>query len=111
MMQYLPIDFIAELSKKEANSRKPAYAVHKWFGRKTDAIVRSILIYMFSDGYADQFGGPNYKKYNYASLKTFLLKIHQLPLSDQKQRLEKEFYEWKGENSQIDDILILGLKI
>jgi serine phosphatase RsbU (regulator of sigma subunit)/Flp pilus assembly protein TadD len=86
---------------------------------KTDTDFRSNIIetypddiiYMFSDGYADQFGGPNYKKYNYATLKSFLLKVHQLPLAEQKQKLEKEFYDWKRENSQIDDILILGLKI
>jgi serine phosphatase RsbU (regulator of sigma subunit) len=69
------------------------------------------IIYMFSDGYADQFGGPNHKKYKYAALKTFLLKIHQLPLPEQKQKLEKELNNWKGANSQTDDILILGLKI
>ena len=69
------------------------------------------IIYMFSDGYADQFGGPSYKKYKYTALKTFLLEIHQLPLPGQKQKLEKEFYNWKGTNTQIDDILILGLKI
>ena len=60
------------------------------------------IIYLFSDGYADQFGGPNYKKYNYATLKSFLLKVHQLPLAEQKQKLEKEFYDWKRANTQID---------
>jgi serine phosphatase RsbU (regulator of sigma subunit) len=69
------------------------------------------IIYMFSDGYADQFGGPNRKKYKYSTLKDFLLKIHDLPLREQKQSLEKEFYDWKGTNNQIDDILILGIKI
>ena len=69
------------------------------------------IIYMFSDGYADQFGGSNYKKYKYTALKEFLLKIHKLPLPGQKQSLEREFYDWKGTNPQIDDILILGLKI
>ena len=69
------------------------------------------IIYMFSDGYADQFGGPNRKKYKYSPLKDFLLKIHEFPLREQKQSLEKEFYDWKGTNSQTDDILILGMKI
>ncbi|HUX55874.1 MAG TPA: tetratricopeptide repeat protein [Bacteroidales bacterium] len=69
------------------------------------------IIYMFSDGYADQFGGPNCKKYKYSTLKTFLLNIHKLSLPDQKQKLEKEFNDWKGTNPQIDDVLILGLKV
>ncbi len=69
------------------------------------------IIYMFSDGYADQFGGPDNKKYKYEPLKTFLLKISLLPVPEQKQRLEEEFYQWKGTNSQRDDVLILGLKI
>ena len=40
----IPIEFISQISKKEANSRKPIYQIHKWFGRKTDAIFRSILL-------------------------------------------------------------------
>jgi serine phosphatase RsbU (regulator of sigma subunit) len=69
------------------------------------------VIYMFSDGFADQFGGPDNKKYKYASLKNFLLKINNLPLNKQKMKLENEFYSWKGANLQVDDVLILGLKI
>ena len=69
------------------------------------------IIYMFSDGYADQLGGSNYKRYKYDTLKAFLLKIHKLPLPGQKQNLEKEFYDWKRSNPQIDDILIVGFKI
>ena len=69
------------------------------------------LIYMFSDGYADQFGGTNNKKYKYASFKTFLLSIHKLPMQKQQHQLDEEFMTWKGNNPQIDDVLIVGLKI
>ncbi|MCX6255475.1 MAG: tetratricopeptide repeat protein [Bacteroidia bacterium] len=69
------------------------------------------LIYMFSDGYADQFGGPNHKKFKYTTLKALLIEIHKLPLTEQKQILEKQFFDWKGNSEQIDDVLILGLKI
>jgi serine phosphatase RsbU (regulator of sigma subunit) len=68
-------------------------------------------IYMFSDGYADQFGGPNIKKFRASVLKEVLVKNSNLPLQKQKEKLEKEFYEWKGENGQIDDVLIFGLKL
>ena len=66
---------------------------------------------MFSDGYADQFGGPKHRKYNYVALKAYLLVIHKLPLSEQKMKLEREFFDWKGTNDQIDDVLIMGLRI
>jgi len=69
------------------------------------------IIYMFSDGYADQFGGPKTKKFKYAQLKDVLVSIHKLPLKEQKKKLEKTFLEWKGDNSQIDDVLLMGLKL
>ncbi len=69
------------------------------------------LIYMFSDGYADQFGGPNHKKFMYCSLKTLLVEIHKFPLQKQKQKLEKHFIDWKGDSVQIDDVLIIGFSI
>jgi serine phosphatase RsbU (regulator of sigma subunit) len=69
------------------------------------------IIYMFSDGYADQFGGPNQKKFKYSTLKTLLTEIHNLPLSRQKQILEKQFIDWKGDLDQIDDVIIIGLRV
>jgi serine phosphatase RsbU (regulator of sigma subunit) len=69
------------------------------------------MIYMFSDGYADQFGGPDNKKFKYSHLKEVLVSIHNLPLKEQKKRLEKTFLDWKGSNYQIDDVLLLGLKL
>jgi serine phosphatase RsbU (regulator of sigma subunit) len=68
-------------------------------------------IYMFSDGFADQFGGQNNKKFKYTSLKELLLRIYKLPILKQKSTIEKEFNEWKGTNTQTDDVLILGLKL
>jgi serine phosphatase RsbU (regulator of sigma subunit) len=69
------------------------------------------MIYMFSDGYADQFGGPRTKKFKYTQLKEVLLSIHNLPLMKQKNWLEKVFLDWKGSNQQIDDVLILGYRL
>ena len=81
------------------------------FKRNDIDVIFGDIIYMFSDGYADQFGGPDHKKFKYSALKTLLTEIHRLPFSQQKQKLEKEFNEWKGTNPQIDDVLILGLKL
>jgi serine phosphatase RsbU (regulator of sigma subunit) len=69
------------------------------------------ILYMFSDGYPDQFGGPNRKKFKYSAFKALLLEIHKQPLEEQKKRLEKEFYKWKGNDQQTDDVIILGFRV
>jgi CheY-like chemotaxis protein/serine phosphatase RsbU (regulator of sigma subunit) len=69
------------------------------------------LIYLFSDGFIDQFGGKDGRKYLTCNFKKLLLENHQKPLSEQKQILEKTFEEWKGERKQLDDILVIGFKI
>ncbi|MBN1187765.1 MAG: SpoIIE family protein phosphatase [Bacteroidales bacterium] len=69
------------------------------------------IIYLFSDGFADQFGGPTGSKYRYKNFREFLFRIHKFPMSKQKLALIKEFQQWKGEYDQIDDILILGVRL
>ncbi len=71
------------------------------------------VFYLQSDGFQDQFGGEvkNRKKYMKTRYKDFLLEISSLPLSEQCQALEKEFRTWKGENSQTDDVLVMGIKL
>ncbi len=68
-------------------------------------------VYVFSDGFADQFGGPNHKKYMYKPFRNLLITMQDKPMEYQKEKLEKEFNEWKGNDVQIDDILIIGVKI
>ncbi|MFH2095728.1 MAG: SpoIIE family protein phosphatase, partial [Bacteroidota bacterium] len=68
-------------------------------------------IYVFSDGYADQFGGPMNKKYMYKRLRQFLLEIQDNSMEGQKALLEKNLFDWMGSNEQVDDILIIGVKI
>jgi len=72
---------------------------------------RNDIIYMYSDGFSDQFGGPNSKKYKSAGLKKLLLDIHKLPMKQQKLKLESAFIRWKGKNPQTDDVLVVGLKL
>ncbi len=66
-------------------------------------------IYLYSDGYADQFGGPKGKKYKYNSLKKLLVSIHGLPPDEQRQRLLSSFELWRGNLEQVDDILVIGV--
>ncbi|MGP8214785.1 MAG: tetratricopeptide repeat protein [Bacteroidia bacterium] len=68
-------------------------------------------LYLFTDGYADQFGGPKGKKFNYKQLQEKLLSISHQPLAEQKQALEKAFEKWKGELEQVDDVLIIGIRV
>ena len=68
-------------------------------------------IYIFSDGYADQFGGPDGKKYKYRRFQHLLLAIHQLPMVRQHELLEKSILGWKGDLDQVDDILVIGIRI
>ncbi len=68
-------------------------------------------IYLFTDGYADQFGQVSDKKYSKKRLKNFLLTVHQEPMRMQSAKLRYEFFEWRGRNEQTDDVTLLGVKI
>lgn len=68
------------------------------------------LIYLFSDGYIDQFGGSQGLKFFSANFKKLLLEIHQCPLLEQKELLAQRLDEWKGNHEQLDDILVIGFK-
>ncbi|MBL7913185.1 MAG: tetratricopeptide repeat protein [Bacteroidia bacterium] len=67
-------------------------------------------LYLYTDGYADQFGGPKGKKYKYKQLNNYLLNIHQLPVKEQNSNLLSNFQYWKGELEQVDDVCIIGIK-
>ena len=69
------------------------------------------MVYMCSDGYADQFGSDAVKKYKSANVKKLLSEIWYLPVNEQKNKLEKEILDWKGALDQVDDILFIGTKI
>jgi serine phosphatase RsbU (regulator of sigma subunit) len=68
-------------------------------------------IYSYTDGYVDQFGGNNSGKFLSKRLKKILLNIQDKKMSEQKLLLEKAFNKWKGEKKQIDDMLVVGIKL
>jgi len=68
-------------------------------------------IYMFSDGYADQFGGPKGKKFKYKPFKRLILANSQKPMKEQKELLEKSFIDWHNGYDQIDDVVIIGVRV
>lgn len=68
-------------------------------------------LYLFSDGYADQFGGPKGKKFKYKNLQNLLLSLHHLPFDEQKEKTQETFLNWKGSYEQTDDVLLIGFKV
>jgi serine phosphatase RsbU (regulator of sigma subunit) len=74
-------------------------------------IEKGDVFYMFSDGYEDQFGGPDGKKFKSKRLKCLLLDIRNQPMEKQKEILERTFEEWKGDLPQVDDVVVVGLAI
>ena len=66
--------------------------------------------YIFSDGYCDQFGGPNEKKFMSAKLKEKLVEIHQQPMIEQGKILDRIFEEWRGDHPQVDDVTLIGVR-
>ena len=75
------------------------------------ALQKGDTIYTFTDGFADQFGGPKGKKFKYKQLESILLSIHHEPMHKQKEILLQKFTGWKGNLEQIDDMLVMGVKI
>jgi serine phosphatase RsbU (regulator of sigma subunit)/Tfp pilus assembly protein PilF len=68
-------------------------------------------VYLFTDGFADQFGGPKGKKFKHKKLIELLQSMYNKPMSEQKQLLDTTFTEWRGDLEQVDDILVIGMRI
>ncbi|MEX2370239.1 MAG: 7TM diverse intracellular signaling domain-containing protein [Bacteroidales bacterium] len=80
------------------------------FTRHTIKIKKGDRIYLFTDGFPDQFGGPKGKKFKYKPFKDLLLEVHERPMEEQRRILQMVFDEWKGDLDQIDDVLVMGLR-
>ena len=87
-----------------------AYDDKKPFENHIIKILDNDTIYMFSDGFADQFGGKDGKKYKYKPFKRLLLEHYPSTIKQQLSTLTTDFNEWKGELEQIDDVCVIGIK-
>ncbi|MDB4710585.1 SpoIIE family protein phosphatase [Flavobacteriales bacterium] len=87
------------------NPYTKSFATHKI------PLLAGDIVYIFSDGYADQFGGLKGKKYMYKQFRETLLSIKDLPMEDQRLALDSKIETWKGSYEQVDDILIIGVQI
>jgi len=83
----------------------------KPFTTHTMQINSGDVFYLFTDGFADQFGGEKGKKFKYQQLKELLININNTSLNEQCQLLSKKFDDWKGKLEQVDDVCIIGIKI
>ena len=104
-----------ELIKADAVSIGGSHAMFmgtkKGFTTKVIDCKSKTEIYLFSDGFIDQFGGPKRKKFGYDNFEAMLREVSDLPMQEQKMIFEKQFDQWKGNQSQIDDVLVMGIKI
>ncbi len=83
---------------------------HRYNTQEID-VQKGDVLYVFSDGFPDQFGGPKGKKFKYRPFKELLISISEKPMIEQKDVLDRTIEEWKGDLEQIDDILVIGVAI
>ncbi|MCE3278989.1 MAG: rsbU 7 [Bacteroidetes bacterium] len=81
------------------------------FTNHTIPVEKGDMIYVFSDGYADQFGGPKGKKFMVGNMQKLISDIHEQRVEMQEKALLKAFDDWKGNLEQIDDVLVIGFRI
>ncbi|PIQ16193.1 MAG: hypothetical protein COW67_04300, partial [Flavobacteriales bacterium CG18_big_fil_WC_8_21_14_2_50_32_9] len=102
----------AELIEYKPNKQPIGKTVKpKPFTTHSIKLQKGDTIYIFTDGFADQFGGPKGKKFMYKPFKNLLLSIQDKTMDEQKTMLEQHFENWKGGLEQIDDVCVIGVKI
>ncbi len=87
------------------------YEFKKPFTQETITLQKGDCVYLFSDGYADQFGGPSGKKFMYKKLRNLLENSVKLSMLEQKENLNTAFQNWKGNHEQVDDVCIIGVRL
>ena len=81
------------------------------FTLRSEQMEEGDMLYLLSDGYPDQFGGPDGKKFKYRQLKELLCDVSPLSCKEQLRLISEKFDSWKGDNEQIDDVLVIGIRI
>ncbi len=103
----------AELLETKADRRSLGITMSNAspFSNHKVKLEKGDCLYVFSDGYVDQFGGSKNEKFYYQPFQELLKKIHLQPMEEQRKVLEKVMSEWKGSREQIDDLLVIGIRI
>ncbi|PWJ42729.1 SpoIIE family protein phosphatase [Sediminitomix flava] len=100
-----------QVIKGDINPVGGSHYKNKTYTTHLHSIEKGDIFYLSTDGYQDQFGGAENKKYLRKQFRDFLVKIHEKPLDEQKELLGSEIDSWKKNHSQTDDMLVLGLKV
>ena len=88
-----------------------AFDHRRKFSNNTLILKEKDAVYLFSDGFADQFGGPAKKKFKYNQLKNLLLSIQEKTMAEQREALSHTMIDWMGDLEQVDDICVMGVKV
>ena len=113
---YNPVYFIHKGQLTEVKGDKLPIGVNEdgvadEFTNHAIPVSQGDMLYIFSDGYADQFGGPKGKKFKYKQMKELMTSICENSLEDQHLKLKESFNFWRGEQEQVDDVLVIGIRI
>lgn len=101
-----------ELTQHSGDKQHVGYSMRQRpFTNHEIDVKQGDCVYVFTDGYADQFGGTLDKRFSRKRLKNLLLSVHHLPMDEQYIILKNEFYDWKGDSEQTDDVAMIGVRI
>lgn len=112
-----PLWIIEQSKNKEvleltANKQPIGKFVHKnRFITHNLQLQKGDTLYLFTDGYADQFGGPKGKKFKYKQLQEKIIEVNQMNLIQKKEALSQSFVSWKEDFEQVDDVCLIGIKL
>ena len=81
------------------------------FNDNTIQLQEGDCVYILTDGYSDQFGGENGKKFKFKKLQKLIQAIAHMPMVDQHDLLEEAFVSWRGKLEQVDDVCVIGVKV
>lgn len=115
-MAHIPVYICDGRQLKSLNPDKQSISADNYnanfkFSRQKVALKKGDRIFVSTDGFADQFGGPKGKKLKYKELEKLLLETHVLPLHEQKQKLDSFFESWKANLEQVDDVTLMGIEV
>ena len=101
-----------EVSEFKGDRQSVGFSDRKMpFNAQVIEVEKGDQIYIYSDGYIDQFGGPNNRKFMKKKLHELLSRISEKNMDEQEQILKWEFEAWKGENEQTDDVTLMGVRL
>jgi serine phosphatase RsbU (regulator of sigma subunit) len=81
------------------------------FKAENKVLEKGDMLYLTTDGFADQFGGPKQKKLKTKGMIELFVNVHSLPLNEQKEKIHLYYSEWKGNGDQTDDVCVIGIRM